>query len=989
MSNGHFYLEYKGNVLEDIGKLDSFMDEMAIDYTSSLSGPDVYEEKIGFIIDLSKSNYPEVIPIAGKLTKKGNKFKGSITNLRDGFKRKDFPYIDPEVNNLIQKTEQLHFFRTHNYNNHSDETKDYIPFIREYLKLFNQLIQDLKGQILMVSYVHDQWWKINARDLYPIDIGNDSIQSKFIIEEEKDVIKTRVDYFFSSANKQFKLKNQENYFLLKANDNTYLPWHSVNDFLLAWEFFFKQNTISIFSQKSLDNGFDHLLNKMNNKFDLTMPNLNKKIKETPVAKIYLSESNPFLIITPIVAYGDYEFTISGKITSNVVRKEGTFYQIDRDTTFENEILSFIAGLHEKFNVKTYLEYFYLHQKDVLKNYWFIYFYEQCTDRNIEIFGIKELNSIKYTPYRPVISYSFKSDIQWFDIGVNIKYGEQNVKLKDLQKAFLNKQDYVKLNDGSLGILPIEWLKKFSSALSLGKLDGDSLKLPKTHFLLVEQLYREFEAESIEIARELKEKKKLLQSYEKIDSIKVPKGISADLRDYQKGGVNWFNFLAKFKWGGCLADDMGLGKTLQLLTFFVHLKENKPKANYKFLVVCPTTLLFNWQNEIDKFCKDLSYNLHWGNNRPDNVEKWKEADVILTSYGTLVNDIELFRQYIFKAAVLDESQAIKNPGSLRYKACCVLKADHRFTLTGTPIENNTTELFSQMNFINPGLLGTLNAFRNNFASPIEKDKDQTRINQLRSIIKPFILRRSKEQVALELPEKTEMILYCEMEKEQREVYEVFRQNYKEALMNKIAEEGLDQARFNVLDGILKLRQICDSPSLIKSKEKYTNQSVKIDELVRHIIEKTGNHKILVFSQFVKMMNLVQEKLDHHKISYAYLDGSTRKREQEVNKFQENEGFRVFLISLKAGGVGLNLTAADYVFLVDPWWNPAVEKQAIDRTHRIGQEKHVFAYRMICKDTIEEKILTLQQKKKDLSDDLITSEKGLMKHLTKEDIEYLFS
>lgn len=312
------------------------------------------------------------------------------------------------------------------------------------------------------------------------------------------------------------------------------------------------------------------------------------------------------------------------------------------------------------------------------------------------------------------------------------------------------------------------------------------------------------------------------------------------------------------------------------------------------------------------------------------------------------------------------------------------------LTGTPIENNTFDLYARLNFINPGFLGSMNKFKTDFAKPIDLNKDEQAAASLQKMIQPFVLRRTKEQVAKELPSKTEDYLYCEMEPEQQKVYDAYRNKYRDYLLKKIDDDGLQNSKLHVLEGLTKLRQICDSPALLSDQEDYGKQSIKIKELMRHIREKTSNHKILIFSQFVQMLKLIEKELQKEDQEYVYLDGgsTTKQRSKTVQTFQENESCRLFLISLKAGGQGLNLTAADYVFLVDPWWNPAVENQAIDRCYRIGQDKKVFAYRMICKNTIEEKIVSLQDSKRKIASDIITTEEGMMKNLTKETIQELF-
>jgi non-specific serine/threonine protein kinase len=346
---------------------------------------------------------------------------------------------------------------------------------------------------------------------------------------------------------------------------------------------------------------------------------------------------------------------------------------------------------------------------------------------------------------------------------------------------------------------------------------------------------------------------------------------------------------------------------------------------------------------------------------------------------------------FDYVVLDESQAIKNPGSKVAKAACLLTAKNRLCMSGTPLQNNTFDIFAQMNFLNPGLLGSMEFFRNEFATPIDKFGEPEQKDHLRKLLYPFILRRTKEQVAKDLPEKMETILFCEMEDEQRKVYEAYRNAYRDKILGVIDEQGIDRSQLTILQGLMKLRQICDSPAILNEEEKYANHSIKLDELTREITENIGEHKALIFSQFLGMLALIKEKLKENNVVFEYFDGSTSppERQRAIENFQENDECRVFLISLKAGGVGLNLTAADYVYIVDPWWNPAVEQQAIDRTHRIGQTKNIFAYRMICKDTIEDKILQLQDRKRILAKELIADDTSFVKSLSKEDVEYLFS
>ena len=513
------------------------------------------------------------------------------------------------------------------------------------------------------------------------------------------------------------------------------------------------------------------------------------------------------------------------------------------------------------------------------------------------------------------------------------------------------------------------------------------KLSRYHLSVVDELYETRDEE--ELIVKLEEKYENLRQFNQIKEIEPSNHLKMILRPYQVAGYQWLNYLKDIKWGGILADDMGLGKTVQALSFMEYFKKENGKL--KALVVCPTTLIYNWENEIKKFTPELTYKIHHGGTRTRTKEELTDHDVTITTYGTLRSDIKLLVSVEFDYVILDESQAIKNPSSKVTKAAGLLNAKNRLCMSGTPLQNNTFDIFAQMNFLNPGMLGTMEFFRQEFAIPIDKFGEQDRKEHLKKILYPFILRRTKEQVAKDLPEKQEMILFCEMEEEQRNIYDAYRNDFRNQILGTIETQGIQKSQLTILQGLMKLRQICDSPAILNEQEKFENHSIKLDELAREITENIGDHKALIFSQFLGMLALIKAKLDELGVKYEYFDGSTSApdRQTAIESFQNNDEVRVFLISLKAGGVGLNLTAADYVYIVDPWWNPAVEQQAIDRTHRIGQTKNIFAYRMICKDTIEDKILQLQEKKRALAKDIISDDASFVKALTREDVEYLFS
>ena len=437
----------------------------------------------------------------------------------------------------------------------------------------------------------------------------------------------------------------------------------------------------------------------------------------------------------------------------------------------------------------------------------------------------------------------------------------------------------------------------------------------------------------------------------------------------------------------VANNMLCHNTIITLAFLESLYAETPEARAT-LVVMPRSLLFNWQREAAKFTPELNVYVQADQGRASDPSEFDSYDLVLTTYGTMLRDIELLRKYQFNYVILDESQAIKNPLAETSKAARLLRGDHRLVLTGTPVENSTLELWSQFAFLNPGLLGNIEYFRQEFANPIERQQNGETAQFLRKMVYPFILRRTKDQVAADLPPRSEEVLTCEMEPPQRKLYNKQRDYYRALLLGLIENDGMNDARMKILEGLLRLRQICNHPRLVDPKFKGTSGKFELLLETLETLQAEG-HRALVFSQFVQMLTIVREALDARGIPYCYLDGQTRDRERVVDRFQNDDTVSFFLISLKAGGVGLNLTAADYVIHIDPWWNPAVEMQATDRTHRIGQDKPVFVYKLIAQDSVEEKILQLQEHKRALVEQVIGAEGGVFKSLTREDIEVLFS
>jgi SNF2 family DNA or RNA helicase len=472
-------------------------------------------------------------------------------------------------------------------------------------------------------------------------------------------------------------------------------------------------------------------------------------------------------------------------------------------------------------------------------------------------------------------------------------------------------------------------------------------------------------------------------------LELPKTIRAELRPYQRKGFEWMVLLNEINAGACLADDMGLGKTLQTITFMAHQAEQNEAA--KMLVVCPASLLYNWKNEIEKFAPNFKTLVHYGPQRDFKVFLKGDYDVLICSYHTARMDEQQLSSLIWDVLVLDESHNIRSMKAQMTQAVHRIRAHSNVILSGTPMVNNTFDLFAQFEVILPGLFGGQDFFNSTYATPIDKHRSTHAIQNLNKLTKPFILRRTKKQVATDLPEKIESIIYCEMNPDQREAYETVKAEVGKSVFLGIEENGLEKSKLSILQAISKLRMLCCLPKLLDSGAFDATSSVKLDMLLEEIERNLGNHKVLVFSQYLGMLDAISNELTTRNIAHFRFDGSTpaQKRMLMVDAFQQEDSQeRIFLVSLKAGNTGITLTEADYVFLVDPWWNEAIQRQAIDRTHRIGQKKTVFAYKMICKDSLEERMLALQQRKQFISDELIVEDENIVKNLTLEDISFLF-
>src|SRR3989338_4734973 len=737
----------------------------------------------------------------------------------------------------------------------------------------------------------------------------------------------------------------------------------------------KQNALSRFIEQNYSS-----LSKMGN---LELPEKYKPEERIliPRPRLFLKDQGSSFYMELKFLYGDNEISYGNDYDILFKNEKKRLIKIKRNRGEEEKILQILSKYTEK------------------RGEWFVpigpaleWLFDSASElivQGFEIFGQDELVNYKISNQIPYMKLEVKSGIDWFDLKADVEFGKEKVPFENILDALKNHERFVRLSDGKIGSIPKKWLSKIAGVIGFfEKGEEGRLKAARSQIKLVESLMDI--ADKSNCDKQFRKIQEKFRSFDGIKKVPLPNGLMGELRPYQKAGYDWLHFLKEFSLGGCLADEMGLGKTLQIISLLLYEKEKNDGKNKTSLVVVPTSLVFNWVKEIEKFAPSLKVYIHHGQARLDklNLIEDKDADVIIITYGILQNDLELFKGKKFYYVILDESQKIKNPLSKNAKSTLSLKSEHRIVLTGTPVENNLLELWSQFSFLNPGLLGNMNYFKEVFMKNIERSIDSDKTTALKNLINPFLLMRKKEVVAKDLPEKQVMTLYCEMEGKQREFYDMWKEKYKGEIKNAIRSKGFMQSKMKIIEGLTRLRQICNHPLLID--ESFTGSSSKFRVIVNKVEEAMQNgHNVLLFSSFVKMLHLFREYFEGKGIKLAYLDGATRNRESVVREFQENPDIKLFLISIKAGGLNLNLTAADYVFIVDPWWNPAVEMQAMDRTHRIGQDKNIFVYKTIMKDSVEEKILELQNKKMDIAKNVIVSEQGIFKQLNREDIQEMFS
>jgi SNF2 family DNA or RNA helicase len=745
-----------------------------------------------------------------------------------------------------------------------------------------------------------------------------------------------------------------------------------------------------------------------------------QLEVQPLLKLTSSWENPHLVL--YMKYGDWVFPyhVNKKVNVRLEEKEGTytFHRIKRLYSVEKQK---IDSLKELGLLQTNGSLFTLQDLETESIDIVSWINENRGALERSGFEIQqEEGATQYYLGGIQLLVTVKNGIDWFDVHAVVKFDEFEIPFIKLRKHILDKKREYVLPNGKVVILPAEWFTQFAQIVNLADVHDEAYRVRNIHVSLL--------ADLDEYLNEAPPTPDWTEALHRgtIPPVDLPTGFNGELRNYQMEGYSWIRFMQQNRFGALLADDMGLGKTIQTLAQLQVLameyraereagkpmvansageakqgpdsilatdgKPLPPEAMHHgpIVIIAPKSLLYNWMSESAKFCPELKTLLYSGLSRQKLITNFDKIDLVVMSYGTMRNDVEILRNYRFNCIVLDESQAIKNPSSQTSRALLKLQSKSRIALTGTPIENTLLDIWSQMNFLNPGLLGSYTYFEKQFIRPIEKGANPQKTEELRKLIDPFVLRRTKKQVMKELPPKIEKVHFCEMSAEQSELYETVKNQYRNEILNHVTELGISKSRLKIFNGLMHLRQIALNPSL--KDVNYDGGSGKDDEIMRMLLRAVANgHKVLFFSQFVGYLKVFEEMFEQQGVEYCYLDGSMDEKERQVqiDLFQNDDKKRVFLLSLRAGNSGLNLTAADYVFLADPWWNPFTMKQAEDRAHRIGQDKPVFSYKFITKDTIEEKILALQAKKAALAESVIPDEDSILSSLNLEELEDLLN
>jgi SNF2 family DNA or RNA helicase len=668
-----------------------------------------------------------------------------------------------------------------------------------------------------------------------------------------------------------------------------------------------------------------------------------------------------------------EYSITKLVSINEYEKKIYLHEADFSEVFEiystlyKNLTSLKKSTKSNFSED---EGLFIIEQDLAKEY--IQKYLPTIVGTTKLYGSNKLKAYNYSAQTPRINVNFGEKIDFLGVNdIEVSIGDDSFDIVTLLNLY-KKNSYIPLSDGNKAIVDEAYINKIQR---LFKKDKSGIKISFFDLPEIEELVSQKEQ------KVFKKSKDFYTGFEKLKTSKksIPKLNDVKLRDYQKYGIKWLMYLYDNNFGGCLADDMGLGKTLQAIGLLSYIY---PKSKKQSLIVVPKSLLNNWQNELSKYNPSLKYSLYYGTNR--DFDELKDKQIIITTYALVRNDIEILKEKEFDTIIVDESQNMKNIDSQISKAVILLNAKHKFALSGTPIENSLFELYSLFRFINIGMFGTQKDFKSDYMAPISQNIDEV-AQSLRSKISPFILRRLKNDVLKDLPAKQESVIYVDMNQKQKEFYESKRRYYKEVLLSQVAQNGIESSRFAIFSALSELRQIASLPTLKSDIDIESSKIESLFEMLEDIV--ANNHKVLIFANFIGVLDAISQKADEIGFNHLVMTGSTKDRQAIVDKFQNSKDYSLLLMTLKVGGVGLNLTSADYVFIFDPWWNKSAENQAVDRAHRMGQKNKVFSYKMITKDTIEEKIIELQNKKTELSDKIISDDESGLKQISEQDLDYL--
>lgn len=833
----------------------------------------------------------------------------------------------------------------------------------------------------------------NLNQSRKLKIANGDLKLKIkVIENQEGLLMEVLSYYKGNLLKKIKFLSDVHSFFMELGSKNVLFIDDLQIGKLLNQF--RHSAFKIFVlRQDIGKFYEEILHPIAEKFPVEYRNeilqaqtsVGKKIEETKILEVSLNDE--LLRLRAFIDFGTVTLPIVEMPSTTVLTYIDNEIQVqERNIDDESAFSNFIKNQHESFEEQVSAHTWELRTSLISRTNWINNLRKACQDHQITL---KLTGLVKGSSYYPfslkweVVGLKSQSNLLY--INIKFKLGKLVLEPTQFEQYLFEKKNWFKITNGDHIYISDSLKSLFIPLFGQARVEDPYIILTSAQLISFQTQLEKIDPRIINDGT--RDRRDKLANMAEIPLLDVPDTVKATLRPYQRVGFSWMGFLQEFQWGGILADDMGLGKTLQVITLLEYYYQNNPDADPSIVIV-PNSLLFNWQNEIEKFVPERSYYVYHGMKRKEQ-ETLAKASIVLTTYGTAMTDFSFLQSKSFSYMILDESQMVKNRNSKRFEYLFSIKALFRIAMTGTPIENGIQDIYAQMTMVNPGFFGNYRNFNKMFKSMGEGEEVDTPLMNLQKMIAPFILRRTKKQVAIDLPDKTETILYLDMQDGQRRIYDNYRKKYREEIEENLNREDSSKSKFLAIEALQKLRLLCNSPVLMKDGG-LANESIKLDFIDEIMEEVAPNHKILLFSSYTSMLKLVGQRIEKYNIGYTYLDGrmNQEQRQSAVERFQNEDTCRVFLISLKAGGTGLNLTAADYVYILDPWWNPAAEAQAIDRCYRIGQDKHVMAYKIVCRDSVEEGILELQESKKRVAEGVILDEANLMKSISKEELLKLF-